>query len=246
MWIKLCANTTLADAQLAADACADAVGFVFAPSPRRVDSAQVAAIVPHLPADITQIGVFQTRDFDEIAATLRATGLHGIQLHGNSAAPDLALIDRLRSTFGDRQFLIQTLHWPAHSETARNPAQIEQDLRTAIRALRAHGAIDAILLDAKTATASGGTGQSFDWKRAHQLLAAESGKLRIILAGGLRPENVAEAIRTLRPWGVDVASGVEKSPGQKDPARVAAFVTAARSAFAAIENTLPNGARIPV
>ena len=229
MWIKLCANTSLTDAQLAADACADALGFVFAPSPRRVDAAQVAAIVGKLPPDITQIGVFQSHDFDTIAATIRATGLHGIQLHG---APDLRLIDRLRAEFGEGSFLIQTLHWALDQD----PAQTEQHLRSAIRALRTHRGIDAILLDAKTATASGGTGKAFDWKRAQQMLGAETGKLRIVLAGGLKPENVAEAIRTLRPWGVDVASGVEKRPGQKDPARVAAFVVAARAAFAAIEN----------
>lgn len=232
MWIKLCANTTLADAQLAADACADALGFIFAPSPRRVDAAQVAAIVAKLPPDITQIGVFQTLDFEEIAATVRATGLHGVQLHGNSAAPDLALIDRLRAAFGEKQFLVQTLHWPVDQD----PAETEQNLRTALRALREHGGVDAVLLDAKTATASGGTGKAFDWKRAQQVLGAETGKLRIILAGGLKPENVEQAIRTLKPWGVDVTSGVERKPGQKDPARVAAFVTAARSAFAAIEN----------
>lgn len=242
MWIKLCANTSLADAQLAADACADAVGYVFAPSPRRVDAAQVAAIAEKLPPDITQIGVFQSQDFEEIAATVRATGLHGIQLHGHQGTPDLALIDRLRGAFGEREFLIQTLHWPLDEE----PARTEAALRGAIRSLRAHGGADAILLDAKTATASGGTGRSFDWKRAQQVLAAETGKLRVILAGGLTPENVAQAIRTLRPWGVDVASGVEKRPGEKDAARVAAFVTAARAAFAAIENTLPNGARLPV
>lgn len=232
MWIKLCANTSLADAQLAADACADALGFIFAPSPRRVDAAQVAAITPKLPPDITQVGVFQTGDFDEIAAIIRATGLHGIQLHGNAAALDLGLIDRLRAEFGERQFLIQTLHWSVDQD----PAQTEQKLRSALRTLRTHGAIDAVLLDTKTASASGGTGRAFDWKRAQQVLAAETGKLRIILAGGLKPENVAEAIRTLRPWGVDVTSGVEKRPGEKDPARVAAFVTAARAAFAAIEN----------
>jgi len=237
MWIKLCANTTLADAQLAADACADALGFVFAPSPRRVDAAQVAAIVPKLPPDITQIGVFQTHEFDEISATIRATGLHGIQLHGNSREPDLALIDQLRAAFDEKQFLIQTLHWPVDQD----PAQTEQNLRAAIRTLRTHGGIDAVLLDAKTATASGGTGKVFDWKRAQQVLGAETGKLRIILAGGLKPENVEQAIRTLRPWGVDVASGVEKRPGQKDPARVAEFVIAARAAFAAIENTSPMG-----
>jgi phosphoribosylanthranilate isomerase len=240
MWIKICGNTSLVDAQLAAGLCADAIGFIFAASPRQVIFERVAAIVPQLPPDLTQIGVFQTRDFATIASTLRATGLHGAQLHGGL---DLALIDQLRSAFGEPAFLVQSLHWPLDQD----PAQTERNLRDAIRTLRSHGGVDAILLDAKTATISGGTGKSFDWKRAQQILAAEAGKLRTILAGGLTPENVTEAIRTLRPWGVDVASGVESSPGKKDPARVHDFITAARAAFAAIENAnLPNGARLPV
>jgi phosphoribosylanthranilate isomerase len=229
MWIKLCANTTLEDARLAADAGADAIGFVFAHSPRRVTAGQIAEIMPELPPDVTRIGVFNTQDFDEIVFSLNTSGLHGVQLHGEL---DFSLADKLRKQYESGFFIIQTLHWNLDSD----PTRAEQKLRDELRAVARHSAIDAILLDTKTATASGGTGKVFDWKRAQQVLASESSKLRIILAGGLKPENVAEAIRTLRPWGVDVASGVERRPGQKDPARVAAFVTAARSAFAAIEN----------
>jgi phosphoribosylanthranilate isomerase len=230
MWIKLCANTSLEDAQLAADAGADAIGFVFAPSPRRVTLGHVAAIMPDLPDDLTKIGVFNTQDYDEIVFALNSAGLHGVQLHGEL---DFVLAEKLRNQYGSNFFLIQTLHWDLNID----PARAEQRLRDELRAIGRHSHIDAVLLDTKTAAASGGTGKAFDWKRAQQVVAAEGGKLRVILAGGLKPENVDEAIRTLRPWGVDVASGVEMYPGKKDPARVAAFITAARSAFAAIENT---------
>src|ERR1039458_4216059 len=88
LWIKICGNTSLEDALLAAEAGADAVGFVLAPSPRRVTPAQVAAIVPHLPATLEKIGVFVDAPFEEIEATVRAAALSGVQLHFN-AAPDL-------------------------------------------------------------------------------------------------------------------------------------------------------------
>lgn len=229
MWIKLCANTSLEDAQLASDAGADAIGFVFASSPRRVTAGHVATIAPDLPVDVTRIGVFNTQDFDEILFVLQSAALHGVQLHGEL---DFSLAERLRNQFGSGFFIIQTLHWNLDSD----PTRAEQKLRYELRAVSRHSAIDAILLDTKTAAASGGTGRAFDWKRAQQVLAADDGKLRIILAGGLTPENVAEAIRTVRPWGVDVASGVERRPGMKDPVRVANFISAARAAFASIEN----------
>ncbi len=229
MWIKICANTTLEDALLAADAAADAIGFVFAPSPRRVTAGQIAEIMPELPADLTKIGVFTTQDYDDIHLALSSAGLHGVQLHGEL---DFSLAERLRGQFGSGFFLIQTLHWDLNSD----PIRAEQRLRDELRAIGRHSAIDAILLDSRTTTASGGTGRILDWDRASQILGAESGKLRVILAGGLHSGNVAEAIHTLRPWGVDVASGVESAPGKKHPARLRAFVTAARAAFAEIEN----------
>jgi phosphoribosylanthranilate isomerase len=237
MWIKICANTSFDDARLAADAGADAVGFVFAPSARRVTAGQIADFMPDLPADITGIGVFNTQDFEEIVFSLHTAGLHGVQLHGEL---DFSLIEKLRKAFDPTFFLVQTLHWDVNSD----PARSEQRLRDELRAIARHGTIDAILLDSRTATASGGTGRVLDWPRARDVLAAEAGKLRVVLAGGLTPENVAEAIRTVRPWGVDVASGVEFAPGRKDLARVHAFIRAARVAFAAIENhPLPSASR---
>jgi phosphoribosylanthranilate isomerase len=131
---------------------------------------------------------------------------------------------------------VQTLHWELNGDQA----QVEKRLREEIRALARHRVADAVLIDTKTAVASGGTGTAFDWERAHEVLADAAGKLRLIVAGGLTPENVAEAIRTLRPWGVDVSSGVELAPGKKDPARVREFIRAARAAFAEIENSVPR------
>jgi phosphoribosylanthranilate isomerase len=228
MWIKICGNTTLEDTLLAADAGADAVGFVFATSPRRVSAGQIAAIMPDLPADLTKIGIFSTQDFDEIVSTLQSTGLHGAQLHGEL---DFSLAEKLRNHFGPGFFLIQTLHWDINSD----PARAEDRLRNELRAVARHSDIDAILLDTRTASASGGTGEPLDWERAREVLAAEADHPRIILAGGLHPGNVRDAILALRPWGVDVASGVEIRPGKKHPEVLTGFIRAARRAFLEIQ-----------
>jgi phosphoribosylanthranilate isomerase len=228
MWIKVCGNTNAKDVQLAADAGADAAGFVFAHSPRRVTAGQIAAFQPELPPDLTQIGVFNTQDFDEIVNSLRSAGLHGVQLHGEL---DFSLAERLRGEFGPRFFLIQTLHWNINGD----PARAEEKLRNELRAIARHSDIDAVLLDTRTASATGGTGKTFDWNRAKDILSAEAGPLRIIVAGGLHPANVREAILTLHPWGVDVSSGVEFAPGRKDPDTVYDFIRQARIAFLEIE-----------
>jgi phosphoribosylanthranilate isomerase len=182
MWIKICANTSLEDALLAADAGADAVGFVFAPSPRRVAPEQAAHIVPALPLEPTQMGVFVTRKFAEIADTLHSTGLHGAQVHG-PFDPDLLM--QLRAEFGHRLFLLPVVSWSVDAD----PVESEQHLRDEIRAIAKCGLADAVLLDARTAAASGGTGRTIPWERARKAIAAEAGKLRIVLAGGLTPDN---------------------------------------------------------
>jgi phosphoribosylanthranilate isomerase len=228
MWIKICGNTNLEDVRMAADAGADAVGFVFAPSPRRISATQISSMMPDLPRDLTKIGVFGTQDFDEIVFALHTAGLHGAQLHGEL---DFSLAGRLRRQFDPGFFLIQTLHWDLNSD----PARAEERLRNELRAIARHSDIDAVLLDARTPTASGGTGRILDWPRAKEVLSAEAGKLRIILAGGLYPGNIREAILTLRPWGVDVSSGVESAPGKKHPGILEDFIHAARLAFLAIE-----------
>lgn len=229
MWIKICATTNFEDALLAAHAGADAVGFVFAPSPRRVTAGHIASFISELPAGIRKIGVFDTQDFDEIVFALQTAGLDGVQLHGEL---DFLLADKLRDAFGPDFLLIQTLHWNVNSDSTK----AEKKLRDELRSIGRHRSIDAVLLDSRTATANGGSGRTFDWARARQVLVDEAGDLRIIGAGGLTPNNVGEAIHTVRPWGVDVASGVELHPGRKDPVRVHAFIRAARAAFTEVEN----------
>lgn len=214
MWVKICANTNLDDARMAADLGADALGFVFAPSARRVTVAEVAAITAHLPATVEKVGVFHSQDVGEIAQAVREAGLTGAQLHGGA---DLALLARLQEMLGDGVNVIQTLHWEVGQERA------VEGIQGQLAAL--HGG-QRVLLDSKVGTATGGTGVSFDWEAARGVFA--TGGLRMIVAGGLRPENVAEAIKQLQPWGVDVASGVEARPGKKDSLKVAAFIRKAR------------------
>jgi phosphoribosylanthranilate isomerase len=228
MWIKICGTTNLEDAQLAVEAGANAIGFVFAPSPRRVTSSQVAALPLESLGDARRVGVFGEQDFEEIAYEVRAARLTGVQLHGELNFP---LMERLRHEFEDDLLIIQTLHWPVGSVVA----DLQRRLRSDLRAIARHRGADAVLLDTKTAQAIGGTGKAYDWNRAREILADSAGKLRTIIAGGLNAENVAEAIRTLRPWGVDVASGVEAAPGKKDPEKVRAFIREAHKAFAEFE-----------
>jgi phosphoribosylanthranilate isomerase len=217
IWIKICGNTTLKDALLAVEAGADAVGFVFARSPRQVTAAQVAAIVPHLPANVEKIGVFVDAALEEIVSTVQACGLTGVQLHFD-ADPELPA--RLHERLGPEVRILQVMHFGA--ETAE-----EHETQIAEHAKNPH--VDAVLVDSRTATAVGGTGVTFEWAEARKTVFRDAGELRRIAAGGLNPGNVAEAIAALRPWGVDVASGVEAAPGRKDPAKVREFVACARA-----------------
>jgi len=218
LWIKICANTSLEDATIAAEAGADAVGFVFAPSPRRVTAEQAAVIVPRLPANIEKIGVFVDASVDEIAATVEAVGLTGVQLHSMVTAEETA---KLRARFGPGLRILRVVHFDARAgklikkqiaEHARNPH------------------VDAVLVDSRTVAAVGGTGAAFDWAIARKTLFQGAKEWKLIAAGGLNPANVAEAIAMLRPWGVDVVSGVESAPGKKDPKKVREFVARARAA----------------
>ena len=134
IWIKICGNTSLEDAQLAADAGADAVGFVFAPSPRRVTPAQVAAIVPHLPATLEKFGVFVDASFEEIDSTVRAAGLTGVQLHFD-APPNLPA--RIRARFGSDLRILRVIHFSPESTIETAGLLLNPD-------------IDAVLVDSRT------------------------------------------------------------------------------------------------
>lgn len=213
IWVKICANTSLADAQLAVDAGADAVGFVFAPSPRRVTPEQIAAITPHLPVQLEKIGVFVDADFATIAGTVELAGLTGVQLHSNVPGD---LPEKLRDRFGPGLRLLRVIHFG-------------EDATRQLQMARADTRIDAVLVDSRTANAVGGTGIAFDWQAARETIFSGDSQLKLIAAGGLTPANVAEAIAKLRPWGVDVASGVESSPGKKDAGKVREFLVNARA-----------------
>ena len=219
MWIKICANTNLEDAQLAAELGADAVGFVFAPSPRQVTAEEVARITPHLPEGLECVGVFPALEAQQIAAIAQECGLTAVQLQGGVSFERLR---QLNEIFNGKVSLIQTLHWEVDGDGASAAVVAGQ-----LRQIDAEGLIGRVLIDAKVGEALGGTGITFNWDAARATLAETGSGLKLIVAGGLRPENVGDAIRRLNPWGVDVASGVEQSPGRKDPEKLAAFIRAA-------------------
>jgi len=221
MWIKICANTNLEDAQLAAELGADAVGFVFGPSTRQVTAAEVARITPHLPEGLECVGVFPALEAQQIAGIAQECGLTTVQLHGGL---NLELVRQLDEIFNGQVKLIQTVHWQVDAD-AGNAAVVAEQLRQ----IDADGLAGRVLIDAKVGPALGGTGLSFDWDAARATLAEAGAGLKLIVAGGLRPENVADAIRRLNPWGVDVASCVEQSPGRKSPEKLAAFIRAVRN-----------------
>lgn len=198
--IKICGITTLEAALAACDAGADALGFVFAESPRRVTVAEASAIVRQLPPFIARVGVFVDSSVAEIQATARSASLTTIQLHGSEA----------------EERTVELLEWEIlRAVRLRDESCLPDPARVP--------APRAWVLDSYDSARAGGTGRLAPWDLARR--AVEAG-MRVILAGGLTPENVAEAIRAVRPWGVDVSSGVESSPGCKDAAKVRAFAEA--------------------
>jgi len=221
LWIKICGNTTLEDALLAAEAGADAVGFVFVPSPRRVTRSQVTAMTPQLPAAIEKIGVFVDAELEEIVSTIAECGLTGVQLHFDAEAE---LPAKIRERVGSQLRILRVIHFDPMTAEERTK-QIQEHAR--------NPHLDGVLVDSRTSSAAGGTGVAFDWVEARKSLFSETGNLKLVAAGGLNPANVAEAIATLRPWGVDAVTGVEAAPGRKDAAKVREFVTRARRASGA-------------
>jgi phosphoribosylanthranilate isomerase len=184
-----------------------------------VTTAEVAAIVPHLPEHVQKIGVFSTPDADEIIGIVRLTGLTGVQLHGSF---DLPLVRKLDAAFDGKITIIQVLHW-----TLGDDQKSAIEIAAKLQEISAEPVIRRVLIDTKTSGASGGTGLSFDWTAARAALDSQP-QIHIIAAGGLHPRNVAKAIQKLKPWGVDVASGVEASRGRKDAQKLKEFIEAAR------------------
>lgn len=209
--VKICGITNLSDAMAAVEAGADALGFVFAESSRKVDVPTVLNILEKIPPLVTTVGVFAKQDIDEVFKIWKQTNLHFAQLHDGGPAHALVSPD---GGFGWYRIIraIRATSWQ----------DITRQLGDRSGVFSA-----AILLDAHVEGKSGGTGQTFDWDLAVQ--AKTLGK-PIILAGGLTPENVAEAVRKVRPYAVDVSSGVESSPGKKDHDKIREFINNARNA----------------
>ncbi len=239
MWIKICGITSIEDAELAIAAGADALGFVFAESPRRVTPESVRDIVNQLPRTVEKVGVFVDSTLDEIIAVHQTAGLTGVQLHSaNRGVSPQDLRAGVRVTSSPLRVL-QVVRYDGDSSR----------FALELRRLHASSAVDgrqdsvlhAVLVDTCVVGKQGGTGKTFDWLAARDSFLQQAPHLQLIAAGGLHPENVRHAIHTLRPWGVDVSSGVEASPGRKDPDRVAAFIRAARAAEMELGESGGNG-----
>ncbi|HTZ57474.1 MAG TPA: phosphoribosylanthranilate isomerase [Acidobacteriaceae bacterium] len=219
MWIKICGNTNLEDARFAAQCGANAVGFVFAPSPRQVNVETVRQIARNLPPELETYGVFADAGLEDIVSAVNTCGLTGVQLHRSSDDRLPALLrDRL-----DRISILSVLHYKG--DQFKGDQFEHQMMETA-----QNTALNGVLVDSSTTRAIGGTGVSFNWSEARNAFLRVAPKMRLVAAGGLSPENVQQAIQTLQPWGVDVVTGVEQAPGKKDPAKVLAFIRAAREA----------------
>jgi phosphoribosylanthranilate isomerase len=215
-WVKICGTTTLNDAHASAEAGADALGFIFAPSPRRVEIREAAAIMAVLPPEVEKIGVFVDESPGRVAEIALKAGLTGIQLHGDEPPEQMA---DFRRSAGSRK-IVKTLQ-------ARHLLDGSGE-RILGEYLKAGKYLDAILLDSGSSSQRGGTGIPFDWEAAVPLAAAIQNVVPLILAGGLNPGNVGQALRLFKPWGVDVVSGVESTTGRKDLLKLQAFVASVR------------------
>jgi len=199
MFVKIDGITNEDDALLAVAMGTDAVGFIFAPSPRQIAPQQAYDITRRLPPEILTVGVFRNEHPKLVLDIVKRSGVKAAQLHGNESTADIELVAK-------------TVRWvikayPAGSPKVAQAASLPTDL---------------ILLDAP----SPGSGQLFDWSLAGEVPEG----MRLILAGGLDPDNVADAVRAVEPWGVDVSSGVERQPGKKDPMKLKWFIERAKAA----------------
>ncbi len=200
--VKICGITNLEDALAAVAAGADALGFVFyEKSSRYVAPLKVQRIVSELPPFVTTVGLFVNATAEKIIQTMTMARLTVVQLHGDESPEDCSL---------DPYPVIKAL--PVKDAESLNGIDRYQ--------------VTALLLDAWSGKQYGGTGRSFDWQLARHL----TGRMPLILAGGLTPENVAEAIHVVNPYAVDVSSGVEERPGRKDHHKINKFILQVRNA----------------
>ncbi len=207
--IKICGITNLDDGLEAIEAGVDALGFVFVPNtPRYITPSQAKLVIKQLPPFITNVGLFVDSEIDEIEDIVNHCKLDAVQLHGNES-PEMCSQISLQTK------VIKSFHIKKELQVLRNEIENYR--------------VDAYLLDTFIKGKAGGTGQTFDWRIAEGL------SQRIILAGGLTPDNIGTAIAQLQPYGVDVSSGVEKSPGKKDTNKIYSFVRQVRKANLIIE-----------
>ena len=202
MFVKICGITRLSDACHAVEHGADALGFVFWPgSPRQIAPQRAAEIIAALPSRVTPVGVFVNGSVEEIRDVVASTGITTVQLHGDEPADYAA-----------------ALGWPVMKAVNVDEAE---------RTCAAWPAGTTFLVDASDPVRRGGTGTLVNWERAARIARDR----KVVLAGGLTPANVADAIAAVRPYGVDVSSGVEDAPGVKNSDKVTRFLASARSAF---------------
>ncbi len=199
MFVKICGITTEEDALLAVALDADAIGFVFAPSPRQVHAALVRDIARRLPPEVLTVGVFRNEAAKRVVDIVHTAGLKAAQLHGHETA-------------ADTRYVRQRVPVVIKGFAAGDPHLDDFD---------SFGA-DIALVDSPVP----GSGQVFDWSLAE----GAPPNRRVLLAGGLHPDNVADAIARVKPWGVDVSSGVEREPGRKDPVKLRRFIANAKAA----------------
>ena len=229
-WIKICGTTNLEDALMCAEAGADALGFVFAESPRKIDAATAAKITGSLPADIEKVGVFVLpatteasfvsrleKTFEELERITAETGLTALQLYGAGYNHDW------QSRVAKQGLKIIRVF------------SINQQPEGTLIAFGNKENLFAVVWDSGTKAQPGGTGVVWDWESwpENSGWRPPARFSRMIVAGGLSPQNVGKAVRILHPFGVDVVTGVERAPGKKDPAKVKAFIQAVREADAA-------------
>ena len=207
--IKFCGLTRAADAEYAASLGAAYVGVIFAESPRRVATGTATTVLAGARGRASTVGVFGPATVETIATVALGLGLDVVQLHGDPS-PDV--VERLRPEFGGAVWAVVRIADRTLPDTAAELLAVA----------------DAVVLDAKVRGQLGGTGQSFDWDAIARTLDRGRARARIVLAGGLSPENVADAVRIIAPDVVDVSSGVESAPGIKDHARMRAFRDAVR------------------
>jgi len=239
-WVKICGMTNLEDALTAVEAGADAVGFVFyEKSPRKISVEAAREIVEKLPEGVEKIGVFVHGDEVDPVNVLLDVGLTGTQTYASPGGERQSGVKGVDlSCLPKRARFLMALPMNLIGQGEDQIQDLAADFAKWGKSLPEgftipEGLLDTFVLDSGDLRQPGGTGRTFDWGKAVPIAEGmRQGGVKLVVAGGLAPDNVGEAIRILEPWGVDVASGVEAKPGKKDPEKVRAFVKAVRDAEA--------------